>query len=102
MPLYHQPYVYSLYKLFVIYKYHDKDFKKSFIKANKSSTTAPILLTYKSGRGIYIYIDYKSLNNVIIKNHYPIPLICKTFNILYYIKIYTKLDIIIIFNCLYI
>jgi hypothetical protein len=38
------------------------------------------------------------LNIIIIKNHYPLPLIQETLARLSKTKIYTKLDIIIIFN----
>ncbi len=102
MSSYHRPYIYFPYKLLIIYKYFDKHFEKSFIKANKSFITTLILLIYKFKRDIHIYINYKSLNNIIIKNRYLIFLIYKTFDILYYIKIYIKFDIIIIFNRLYI
>src|SRR6266566_3396222 len=102
MLLYHRLYIYSLYKLLIICKYLDKYLKKSFIKANKFSITALILLIYKLRRGICIYIDYKGLNNIIVKNRYLILLIYKIFNVLYYIKIYIKLDIITTFNHLYI
>ncbi len=102
MPPYHRSHIYSLYELLVIYKYLDKHFEKSFIKANKSFVTAPIFLVYKLERDIYIYVDYKDLNNITIKNCYPILLICKTFDTLYHVKIYIKLDIITMFNRLYI
>jgi len=99
---YHQLYIYFLYKLLVIYKYLDEYFKKSFIKTSKSSTTVLILLACKFKEDIHVYIDYRSLNNVIIKNRYLIPLMYKTFDILYHAKIYIKLNIITVFNRLYI
>ena len=86
----------------IIRKYLNVYFEKNFIKIYISFITIPILLTYKSKKDIYIYIDYRDLNNVIIKNRYLIPLIYKTFDILYYIKIYTKFNIITTFNYLYI
>ncbi len=86
----------------IIRKYFDEHFEKSFIKINKFFITASIFLIYKFEEDIYIYIDYKGLNNIIVKNYYLIFLIYKTFNILYYIKIYIKLDIITVFNRLYI
>src|SRR6266699_3105296 len=90
------------YKLLVIYKYFNKHFEKSFIKTNKSFVITLILLTYKLKKSIYVYIDYKDLNNIIIKNRYLIPLIRKTLDVLYHIKIYIKLDIIVIFSRLHI
>ncbi len=100
--LYYRLYIYFLYKLLIICKYLNKHFKKSFIKANKSFVIVLIFLVYKLERGIYIYIDYKDLNNIIVKNRYLILLIYETFDALYYIKIYTKFNIIMAFNRLYI
>src|SRR6266566_6563726 len=99
---YHQSYIYFLYELLIIYKYFDKHFEKSFIRANKSFIIVPIFLIYKFKKDIRVYIDYKGLNNIIIKNYYLIFLIYKTFDTLYYIKIYIKFNIITIFNRLYI
>jgi Reverse transcriptase (RNA-dependent DNA polymerase) len=42
------------------------------------------------------------LNTIIIKNYYPLPLIQETLARLSRTKIYTKLDIIVIFNYIYI
>ncbi len=92
----------SCNKLLIICKYLDKHLEKSFIKANKSSATVSILLIYKLKKDIYVYIDYKGLNNIIVKNRYPILLIRETLNILYHTKIYIKFDIITTFNRLYI
>ncbi len=86
----------------IIYKYFDEHFEKSFIKVSKSSVVALILLVYKFEEDIRICINYKDLNNVIVKNCYLIFLICETFDVLYYIKIYIKFDIIAVFNRLYI
>ncbi|KAF7922632.1 uncharacterized protein EAE98_008158 [Botrytis deweyae] len=57
-----------------------------------------LLLATKSKKNIRIYQNYCKLNNIIIKNQYPLLLIKKTFNTLYYIKVYIKLNIITIFN----
>ena len=35
----------------------------------------PILFILKSNRGLRLYIDYYLLNNIIVKNSYPLPLI---------------------------
>src|SRR6266566_3055657 len=88
MPLYHRLYIYFLYELLVIYKYLDEHFKRSFIRVNKSFVTVLILLAYKFERGICICIDYRGLNNIIVKNRYLIPLIYEIFNVLYHVKIY--------------
>jgi hypothetical protein len=43
-------------------------------------------------------MDYRALNTIIIKNHYPLPLIQKTLARFSKAKFYTKLDVIIAFN----
>lgn len=68
----------------------------------------PILFCYtiffvtKSEDDIRIYQDYQRLNNIIIKNRYLLLLIKKTLHTFCYIKIHIKLNIIVVFNKLYI
>ena len=45
------------------------------IRPSKSSAKVSILFDRKSNRSFYFYVDYWSLNNIIIKNCYPLPLI---------------------------
>ena len=85
-------------KLLVIKKYINKYFNKSFIRINILLVATLILLTKKLGGGIRICVNYKKLNNVIIKNRYLILLIYKTLNILYYARYYIKLNIVVTFN----
>jgi len=40
-----------------------------------------------------LYIDYRRLNKITIKNQYPLPLVGELFNRLNYAKIFTKLDL---------
>ena len=46
-----------------------------FIKRSKSPADAFILCVKKLDRKLQLCVDYKDLNNVIIKNCYPLPLI---------------------------
>jgi len=57
-----------------------------------------ILFIKKLNGGLYFYINYRGLNIIIIKNKYSLPLILKTLNRLNRIKVFSKLDIIFIFN----
>ena len=36
-----------------------------------------ILFILKKDKGLRLYVDYKGLNKVIVKNRYPLPLITK-------------------------
>jgi hypothetical protein len=45
-------------------------------------------------------VDYRALNIIIIKNHYPLPLIQEILAYFSKTKFYTKLNVIIVFNCI--
>jgi hypothetical protein len=47
-------------------------------------------------------VDYRALNTITIKNRYPLPLIQETLACFSRAKFYTKLDVIIVFNRIYI
>ena len=79
MPFYIRPYPISKDKLLVVKKYINKYLDKGFIYFNIFLAAAFILLAKKLGGGIRFCINYKGLNTIIIKNRYPILLICKTF-----------------------
>ena len=42
---------------------------------------------------IRLYVDYRRLNKITIKNRYPLLLVSELFNRLSYIKIFIKLDL---------
>ncbi|EGO52415.1 hypothetical protein NEUTE1DRAFT_55178, partial [Neurospora tetrasperma FGSC 2508] len=65
-----------------IYKYLNNYFTTGFIYLNSSPVAVLVLLIKKPGGGIYIYINYRGLNNTTIKNKYPISLIRKTIDAL--------------------
>ena len=46
-----------------------------FIRPSNSPAGAPILFNRESGGSLQLCVDYKGLNNLIIKNRYPLPLI---------------------------
>jgi len=54
---------------------------------------ALILFILKKDGGLRLYIDYRRLNKVTIKNRHPLPLIRETLNRLNSLKIFTKLDL---------
>lgn len=85
-------------ELLVVSKWLDDNLSKGFIRESRSRCAAPLMLAAKPGGGVRICQDYRGLNNVTIKNRYPIPLIRETLEQLMGAKIYTKLDIIAAFN----
>jgi len=85
-------------KLQCVKKWIDKMLNKGFIWELTSPAAALLLLAAKLGGGVRICHNYRGLNNVTVKNQYPLLLICKTLDALYGAKFYTKLNIIAVFN----
>ena len=56
-------------------------------------TRMPILFVLKAEGIIWLYIDYRCLNKIIIKNRYPLLLVGEFFNKISHVKIFTKLDL---------
>ena len=52
-----------------------------------------ILFIFKKNDELRLYINYKKLNTMIIKNRHLLFLIMKTLNRLYDIKVFTKLNL---------
>jgi hypothetical protein len=85
-------------ELQVVRKWLDENLSKGFIRESRSRCAAPLLLAAKPGGGVRICQDYRGLNNVTIKNRYPLPLVRETLDSLCRARYYTKLDIIAAFN----
>ena len=49
--------------------------KTGFIRPSKSPAGAPILFDKKPDGSLRLCVDYQGLNNLTIKNRYPLPLI---------------------------
>jgi len=48
---------------------------KGFIRVSNSPAAAPVLFVRKAGGGLRFYINYRGLNKLTRKDHYPLPLI---------------------------
>ena len=75
-----------------------ENLRKGFIRPSSSPTASPVLFVNKPGGSLRFYIDYRALNNITIKDRYPLPLIKETLNNLKGIKYFLKVDIITTFN----
>jgi hypothetical protein len=62
----------------VILKYIKEQLGKGFIWTSLFLIAAPVLVVHKPSGGLRVCIDYRALNEITIKNHYPIPLITDT------------------------
>ena len=69
-----------------------------FIRSSISPTEALILFNRKPNRSLRFCINYQGLNNIIIKNWYPLLLIGKLLNWLGLARRFTQLDLIITYH----
>ena len=72
--------------------YIETHLKTGFIQLFKSHTGVLILFDKKPDGSLRLYVNYQVLNNLIIKNRYPLPLIDKSLDYLSCIKHFTQLD----------
>ena len=70
----------------------ETNLKNSFIRPSKSPAGASILINKKLDGSLRLCVDYWGLNNVIIKNQYPLPLVRKSLNWLEQAWRFTQLD----------
>ncbi|GJS73577.1 putative reverse transcriptase domain-containing protein [Tanacetum coccineum] len=66
---------------------------KGFIRPSSSSWGAPILFVKKKYGSFRMCIDYRELNKLTVKNHYPLPRINDLFDQLQGSNIYLKIDL---------
>ena len=80
-------------ELGVLQTYLDNVLAKGWIRHSISPAGAPILFVPKKDGGLRLYVDYRGLNQVTIKNRHPLPLISETLDRLSGAKLFTKLDL---------
>ena len=72
--------------------------RKKFIRESQSSAGYSILFVSKSNESLRLCVDYRALNNIIIKNSYSLPLISELQDRLQGAQWFTKFDIFEAFN----
>ena len=87
--------IYSLrsVELETLKTYIKTNLANGFIQLFKSLAGAPILFDRKPDGNLCLFVDYWSLNNLIIKNQYLLPLISELLNRLGQAKQFTQLDL---------
>ncbi|KAI0992953.1 hypothetical protein K3495_g15230 [Podosphaera aphanis] len=85
-------------ELMVLKKYIKENLEKGFIRPSSSPASSPVLFVKKPGGGLRFCVDYRALNDVTVKNRYPIPRINETLTLLGKAKYFTKLDVISAFH----
>jgi hypothetical protein len=85
-------------ELIALKKWLEENLKKGFIQPSSSPAASPVLFVKKPGGGLRFCVDYRELNNVLVKNRYLLPLIKESLNNLKRINYFSKVDIILAFN----
>ena len=92
-PPYGQIYSLGLVELETLKTYIETHLKTGFIQPSKSPTGAPILFDRKPDGSFWLCVNYRSLNNLTIKNWYPLLLIGEALNRLGGAKQFTQLNL---------
>jgi ribonuclease HI len=67
--------------------------RSGFIRPSSSPWGAPVLFVEKKDKSLRMCVDYRSLNEVTIKNKYPLPRIDELFDQLKEAKYFSKVDL---------
>ena len=93
-----QPYgpIYSLgpMELETLKAYIETNLANRFIRPSKSPASAPILFDWKLNGSLRLCVNYRGLDNLMIKNRYPLPLIRELLDRLGRARRFTQLDFI--------
>ena len=74
-------------------KYIKENLKKGFIRKSKSPADASIFFVLKKNGELRLVVDYRPLNEITIRDSYPLPLIQDMLEHLGKAKIFSKLDL---------
>ena len=96
--------IYSLssQKLDALWEYLEENLQKGFIQESQSSARYSILFILKSDSLLRLCVDYWALNNITVKNSYPLPLISELQDRFQGVQWFTKFDILGAFNQIHI
>jgi transposase InsO family protein len=76
----------------------EENLQKGFIRPSSSPVASPVLFVKKPDGGLRFCVDYRALNNITVKDRYPLPLIKESLNNLAGMRYFSKIDIISAFN----
>jgi len=71
----------------------NEELRKGYIHLSTSPVAAPFFFVKKHNRSLQPVMDYRALNAITVKNHYPIPRIADLIESLSKASIFTKIDL---------
>ncbi|KAK1682066.1 hypothetical protein QYE76_042914 [Lolium multiflorum] len=92
-PIAKRPYPMSTDELKELKKQLKEQLVKGFIRESSSPWGAPVLFVEKKDKSQRLVMDYRSLNEVTIKNKYPLPRINDLFDQLEGASVFSKIDL---------
>src|SRR5512137_2738275 len=92
-PIYKRPYRMAANELAEAKKQVDEQLQKGYIRPSTSPWGAPVIFVEKKDKTKRMCVDYRALNEVTIKNKYPLPRIDDLFDQLKGAKVFSKIDL---------
>jgi hypothetical protein len=86
-------YLLSKTELMALRNFLDEHLHTSFVRPSNSPHGAPIIFAKKKDGTLRLCVDFRGLNHLSKKDHYPLPLIADLLNAPSRARIYTKIDL---------
>lgn len=71
----------------------DEQLRKGWIRPSKSAAASPVLFVTKKDGTLRLCVDYRKINEITVKDRYPLPLITGVIQHLGKAKYFTKIDL---------
>lgn len=92
-PRFHKIYPLNETQTTALREYLDENLRKGYIRPSKSPAGYPILFVPKKNGKLRLCVDYRQLNDITIKDRYPLPLISELRDRLHKAQWFTTLDL---------